>query len=201
MSITGPGPRLCERWTRLYSRGLSDAVATQRRAEIASDLWEHADDATRSGQGRLGFNMAVIGRVIGGIAADLAWRRRTLRAQPDTSSTFDRFAGASEQLVVVLAAIGMAPSLMLVQLLVTQSLSILGLLWIVVAVAMAGMLLAGLVLRSRDRRPVLSTVLLVLGCPAPSFAVFWLPPVYLLSVAIAMTAIASMPRTSSSLPT
>lgn len=195
-SATGLGPRLCERWMRCYLHRLPGDVAAQRQAEISSDLWEQSCDAERSSQSRARYNMSVIGRVFSGLFADLAWRRGILRSQPDAPTVFERFSGASQNLVFVLGAIGLAPSFMILQLLVTQRLSSFQVLWILGAVALSTLLVIGLVLRGRETRPALSTVLLVLGSPAPSIAVFWLPPVYLLSVAIAATAIVSAPRRS-----
>ncbi len=49
--------------------------------------------------------------------------------------------------------------------------------------------MAGIVLR--ERRPTVSTVLLVVGSLAPSVAWYWLPPVYLLTIAIAAAALLS----------
>lgn len=55
------------RWCDLYTRGLSPAVAGDRRDELASDLWEHAAHEPRAGA-------AMISRALRGMPADLAWR-------------------------------------------------------------------------------------------------------------------------------
>jgi hypothetical protein len=46
----------------------------------------------------------------------------------------------------------------------------------------------------RSTRPVASTALLCVGGVGPAVAMFWLPPVYLVSVAIIVLAIATTPR-------
>ena len=63
------------RWCELYTRGLSPAVAGDRRDELASDLWEHAAHEPRPAA-------AMLSRAIRGVPADLAWRyeeRRRVR--------------------------------------------------------------------------------------------------------------------------
>ena len=55
------------RWCDLYTRGLSPAVAGDRRAELASDLWEHAAVEPRA-------TGAMLSRALRGVPADLAWR-------------------------------------------------------------------------------------------------------------------------------
>jgi hypothetical protein len=64
-----------------------------------------------------------------------------------------------------------------------------GVVWGVATLAVAGCLLVGLVRRLNGSAH--STVLLVAGSPAPAMAWFWLPPVWLLAVGIAVTALIS----------
>ena len=61
--------------------------------------------------------------------------------------------------------------------------------WIAVVAGLTAPLVVGLIVRAT--RPLLSAGLLVVGAAAPALAWFWLPPVYLLSFAIAVTAIGS----------
>lgn len=61
------------RWCEMYTRGLSPAVAGDRRDELASDLWEHAAHEPRAG-------VAMLSRAIRGVPADLAWRYEQQRA-------------------------------------------------------------------------------------------------------------------------
>jgi hypothetical protein len=65
-------------WTRAYTRGLPTEVSAERRAEIASDVFEqYADDGAARATGT-----AIVGRTLRGVPADLSWRieeRRMLR--------------------------------------------------------------------------------------------------------------------------
>jgi len=65
-------------WTRAYTRGLPADVSAERRAEIASDVFEQfADDGAARATGT-----AIVGRTLRGVPADLTWRieeRRMLR--------------------------------------------------------------------------------------------------------------------------
>ncbi len=56
------------RWCDFYTRDLDPAIATGRRDELRSDLWEHA----RWSEGKSGG--AILWRAIRGVPADLAWR-------------------------------------------------------------------------------------------------------------------------------
>ncbi len=72
---------LVERWVGLYTRGLPAVVRRERRAELASDLWEHR---AAFGDGA-GAQLALAWRCLRGMPADLHWRRerrqgRRLRA-------------------------------------------------------------------------------------------------------------------------
>jgi hypothetical protein len=59
-------------WSRVYTWGMPSGPAESRRAEIESDLWELQHDA----DGTCGLNPTVqmIGRLLGGVPDDLAWR-------------------------------------------------------------------------------------------------------------------------------
>jgi hypothetical protein len=75
------GERLALWWVERYTRGLDASVREERRAELASDLWEHraAEGATRATQ------LAIASRCLRGAPADLSWRRsraRRRRARP-----------------------------------------------------------------------------------------------------------------------
>ena len=60
-------------WVALYTVGLRSEVATSRRAEIESDLWESSVAAMAHGPpGRVA--PARLSRLVRGIPADLAWR-------------------------------------------------------------------------------------------------------------------------------
>lgn len=62
-------------WVGWYTRDLPEPLAQQRRAELASDVWEQQHDDGAGG--------SLLGRALRGAPADLAWRRRTLLGAPD----------------------------------------------------------------------------------------------------------------------
>ncbi|MES1169618.1 MAG: hypothetical protein ABUL47_02900, partial [Leifsonia sp.] len=91
------GDRVAQRWARWYTHGLAPDDAARRRAEIASDLYEHA-----AVDGRGPFQQRnVLGRVLWGIPADLSWRRAA-RASIDRR----RETGAPMKLQRVLTGVG-----------------------------------------------------------------------------------------------
>ena len=62
-------------WVRVYTAQLDPARRDTRRAELASDLWEHEAEAKRTGHGTLRMNTQILRRLLTGIPADLTWRR------------------------------------------------------------------------------------------------------------------------------
>jgi hypothetical protein len=184
-------------WVRWYTRRLPEAVVAPRRAEIASDLWEHRHDATARGTKGVRQDFAVIARMLSGIPADLSWRRGALRSQarpdPGLAMASSRTVAISGQLVVVLAVVGLGivastgPVMLAAGFI--EGVDAVGVVWCVATLAVAMSLLLGLIRRLNGREH--STVLLVVGSPAPAIAWFWLPPMFLLAVAIAATALLS----------
>ena len=85
------------RWCDLYTRGLSPAVAGDRRAELASDLWEHAAHEPRAAG-------AILSRAIRGVPADLAWRHEQRRAARRLVPIETRVVGSAVAVLVALAA-------------------------------------------------------------------------------------------------
>jgi hypothetical protein len=69
------GERLALWWVERYTRGLEPATRDERRAEVASDVWEHRAEVgtTRAVQ------LQILGRCLRGAPADLSWRRSRLR--------------------------------------------------------------------------------------------------------------------------
>lgn len=63
--------RLALWWVDRYTRGLTAAARGDRRAELASDIWEQrsAPDASKATQ------LAIFSRCVRGVPADLSWRR------------------------------------------------------------------------------------------------------------------------------
>jgi hypothetical protein len=74
--------RLTHRWVRVYTAHLDPALRDTRRAELASDLWEHEAEAKRRGLGSLRVNVQILRRLLAGIPADLSWRRQPPDATP-----------------------------------------------------------------------------------------------------------------------
>jgi hypothetical protein len=79
-------------WVDRYTRGVPDCLRDERRAELASDLWEHR---AASGRGAR-VELAVLSRCLRGVPADLAWRRSRRGRRPLPSrGAVARFAGWS----------------------------------------------------------------------------------------------------------
>ncbi len=66
-------------WARLYTVGLPSRTGEQRRAEIESDLWEHAVSAGEAGEPPSAVAGQIFGRVVLGMPADMAWHLSELR--------------------------------------------------------------------------------------------------------------------------
>lgn len=70
---------LVARWVRLYTRNLPTPIARDRIDELAADLHDHITYERARGLGDLRIAFHVASRMIRGLAADLAWRRRHAR--------------------------------------------------------------------------------------------------------------------------
>ena len=99
------GERLALWWVDRYTRGLGADVRAERRAEIASDVWEHRAAAGSAPA----VELAIASRCLRGVPADLSWRRaraRGRRALPSRGSLLRgagwAFAGAGYALLVAL---------------------------------------------------------------------------------------------------
>ena len=189
--MSGLGTSVCRAWTAFYTRGVPAEAAERRRSEIESDLWEHAAEtnAARSHE------LQVIGRVLSGIPADLLWRRETrsyARPVPGGLTMSTRKQSIFSTVLVVAVAIAIGISVSVIAHLATSFDDRGTVAWASLVLALAAALVVGLALRAS--RPTLSTTLLLVGALAPSVAWFWLPPVYLVSVAIVVSALATTPR-------
>lgn len=74
------------RWCAWYTRGLPEQLAAERRDEIASDLHEHAAWASEQGIPATRLVRGIRWRMLGGVFADLSWRRRALRQNETAES-------------------------------------------------------------------------------------------------------------------
>lgn len=63
--------RVVDRWASTYTSGLPDDVVDQRRAELASDVWEQLHDPDHAS------SLGIATRLVRGIPADLVWRVET----------------------------------------------------------------------------------------------------------------------------
>lgn len=105
-----------------------------------------------------------------------------------------RLASFSDRSVTAAAAIGLG----LAGMMVTAFPMLIGdatssdLVWAALTTVAAAALLVGIVVKASGNRRGVAAGLLVLGSPAPALAWFWLPPVYLVSIAIPALAVVSM---------
>ena len=102
--------RLVVQWTALYTRDLDPRVASERRDEIRSDLWEQGADADARGASGATTQMSILWRTARGIPADLSWRRaRISRRQLPVSPELRGWSGrGSAAIAVVIAALVLA---------------------------------------------------------------------------------------------
>jgi hypothetical protein len=171
-------------WTSIYTRGLPDDVATRRRDEIASDLYEHADELGPSS----GQQLAVVGRVLWGIPADLSWRReaRASHARRVTSGEPMKLNRVMQVVVALVCAFCTYGALMLLG----QGGA--GVPYMLPLIAGAGLIVVGL--RQRTKAPRRSTVLLVIGTAAPVATFYWMVPLFLpIWIVVAVLIVVSEP--------
>ena len=195
--------RICARWVNWYTRSCPADAAAARREEIESDVWEHATDAAERGVSRSAFDVDVIRRVLSGVPADLSWRREVLRSHTRSDARGAPFMSRPRRIAsyttLVLAALAATPAIELIALLGSSDngdLTTREQIQIVCITALGVVLLVGLVLRARGDRPVLGTALLAGASPAPAMALFWFPPVYVLSAALLVMALVTHPRST-----
>ena len=180
------GDRLARWWVERYTRGLDPAVRDARRAELASDLWEHR---VAAGDG-LATELSIVSRCLRGVAADLGWRRAARRGRRSLPSRSAIFRGAGW----AVAAMGYALLLCMHGWFATAlvGLDLYGADWAPGDVeqlsrasgALLGMLVGGALLLRRQ--PRLGACLAAAGAIATAGLMWWLIPL-LGPVAIAVT--------------
>lgn len=82
--------RLARWWVFAYTSGLPPDARDRRRDEIASDLWEHQQEAGAKGEPP---SSGVVARVVAGIPADLSWRIDMKKLQRSQASLDRELAG------------------------------------------------------------------------------------------------------------
>lgn len=87
MSVAaGVAAALTRAWARLYTKGTPADLGEIRRAEIDSDVWEHANDAQENGVPQFVFATQLLGRTLRGIPDDLSWRVEAIHARRATTT-------------------------------------------------------------------------------------------------------------------
>lgn len=207
-SRTRSAVALCRLWVRFYTRKLPDAEAQRRREEIESDLYEHALDAGAAGVGHQRLNAEIMARLLVGVPADLSWRQATRQPQLRlalggnsmslSKSTSTRLLYGLAALVVLYAWMGVAASLFMEpepdEISGTQKLF-----WMGVPAASTLLLIAGLMIRSKNPRRGLH--LIIAGAIGPALW-FWMLPIYApFLIALIALAVSVTPRKSAPLTT
>jgi hypothetical protein len=164
-----PGDATARAWTAIYTRNLPDDVAARRRDEIASDLFEHADDLGPSS----GQQVAVVGRVLWGIPADLSWRReaRASHARRVTSGEPMKLNRVMQVLTALVCLFCAYAGLRML------GFGGAGLPFTIPLLVGAVLIIVGLL--QRTKAPRRSTVLLVIGTAAPVATFYWMAALFL----------------------
>ena len=102
---TAGAPRVVSWWTAAYTAGLAPSVRNARRAEIASDVWEHSEDMAADSETLLGRAFGVVSRMVRGVPADLLWRVNVEGPKMDIRIPFERITGALLLAMVLLLMI------------------------------------------------------------------------------------------------
>ncbi|MDJ0323044.1 hypothetical protein QMG61_04605 [Cryobacterium sp. PH31-AA6] len=95
------------RWCSWYTREVDVHAAEGRRDELASDLYEHAIWAEKSGASPRRVARSILSRALRGAPADLSWRhaqRRQIALADPTGFHLRRVEGALSALVLVVAS-------------------------------------------------------------------------------------------------
>ena len=66
-------------WVRAYTAGLPTRIRADRKAEIASDLWEQATEGGIEGESANAVAAHIFGRTVLGMPADVAWHLGELK--------------------------------------------------------------------------------------------------------------------------
>ena len=105
--------RLVQWWVYLYTLGVPAAVRDERQAEIESDLWEEAVEASNHGDGLGKTAVQVLTRFLLGVPADLSWRLEQIGASKGLHQDSNRRAQMTGAVVrplmtVVLVGLGLS---------------------------------------------------------------------------------------------
>jgi hypothetical protein len=101
-AIAAAASRVARGWTAAYTLGLATHVRDARRAEIASDVWEHHNDIVAEGRTVWRFVVGVLSRLVRGAPADLLWRVNVEGPKMDIKIPFERIVGGLLLAMIVL---------------------------------------------------------------------------------------------------
>jgi hypothetical protein len=105
--------RLVARWVRLYTRNVPAPVAERRAEEMDADVKEHIAHERAEGLRERRIARGIASRMLRGLAADVAWRRR--QARPRSSK------GLGRPVARVALGVALVLSLPLVAMLLSES--------------------------------------------------------------------------------
>lgn len=97
--------RIARGWVATYTTGLAPALRDSRRAEIASDVWEHHRDAEEARRSAWGFAASVLSRAARGAPADLLWRANVEGPKMNINIPFQRIVGGLFLAMIVLTMV------------------------------------------------------------------------------------------------
>jgi len=87
VSALGLAVGVARTWVRLYTRGLPPDLCEARRAELESDLWEHANEHQHRA---VATALEIVMRLLTGVPADLSWRLENDSKRPGTRERSER---------------------------------------------------------------------------------------------------------------
>lgn len=171
---------LASAWSRTYTRSLPHDVREARRAEIASDVHEHAAHGIARGDDPADVGFELLVRVLFGVPADLVWRwgvthgsrRAVLITQRKVRTMATRLFVALGVVLTALAGVFMIVNGFGVAFFGGAVPGETYPLWGAIEMASGVLMLAGLVVSSRS--PRVGTTLVILGVLAVSVTHVWL---------------------------
>lgn len=174
------------RWVGHYTRAVDDAVASCRRDELESDLYEHRQFAGSAPAQQ----WDVLGRVLWGIPADLSWRRAALAStrRHDTGAVPMILRRTTTVVLVALAAFEVLAGISVV------TADGAGWSYAIPQFVAAGLIAVGLV--QRDTAPQRAAALFIIAALVPVATFYWMAPIFVpVAVLVIALVLASARRT------
>lgn len=104
------GAAVARGWLRLYTAGLPPELRERREQELESDLYEHQADRRADDASTASVGLEVVGRVVRGMPADLAWRMQLEAPPMELKIPAERVTGALILALLVLIPVSGAIS-------------------------------------------------------------------------------------------